>query len=493
MPDTRERASPRGHGCASVRRMKAHRLVTLLALAVAATAALLAHAARAATSEDVTIASSDGTPLAATITIPDGTPPVDGWPAIVFLHGLAGNRSQGLAIADAMGVGSAYAVLAFDARGHGASGGKVELDGPKEVADARAVFDWLKARPDVSDTRIGAWGISYGGGAILNSLAAGVPWAAAETAITFSDLTRALYPQNLAKSGIIAGFVASLDPARVDGSVTEARDAAFRGDTAAVRAFATPRSSLGRLRSVTTPVYVMQGRRDFAFDLDQGLPAFAALGGSKKLWIGNIGHAVSSFPGPDTTAMLADGRRWFDRFLLGARNGVDQGPRITIASEGSATTSTFASVPSATTVAFRSSEARTMPTRAARGAWKLGPTTRRLEVFGAPTVTATVRAAGGWSRLVAVVSAATRAGVKLVAVGGAPLANGSRKATVRLISTATAIPAGARLTLTLAASSAAAPGTAALTYLDLPMPEAATLQVRDVTLSLPVLRTPLPS
>ncbi len=123
-------------------------------------------------------------------------------------------------------------------------GARSSLDGPNEIADARAAFEWLRDRPDVADRKIGVFGISYGGGARWNSLVAGVPWAAAETCITFTDLASALYPQNLAKSGVIAGFVASLDQTRVDPAVLAARDAAFAGDTAEVTAFGAPRSAL---------------------------------------------------------------------------------------------------------------------------------------------------------------------------------------------------------------------------------------------------------
>ena len=84
-------------------------------------------------------------------------------------------------------VGQQYAVLTFDARGHGQSGGLVGIDGPREVADIRAVHAWLAARPDVADAKIGAWGISYGGGGVLNSLVAGVPWAAV---FTVADVDR---------------------------------------------------------------------------------------------------------------------------------------------------------------------------------------------------------------------------------------------------------------------------------------------------------------
>ena len=234
------------------------------------------------------------------------------------MHGLGQNRSVGLAAAQAMGLGERYAVLAFDARGHGESGGLVGIDGPKEVADVKAVFGWLRDRPDVADRRIGGWGVSYGGGAAWNSLAAGVPWAALEISISWTDLLQALAPQGLAKTGVITGFVSALDPKRVDPEVLAIRDAAFKGDMcgrAAVR-----RGSLVDLGAERGP--------------DAGLPdagpprlrvrastrrsaPYAALAGPKQLWIGLHGHAPSSGVAADTPAMLAEGARWFDRFLRG--------------------------------------------------------------------------------------------------------------------------------------------------------------------------------
>ena len=170
--------------------------------------------------QDVSIPMDDGVSIAATLYVPDGAPPAGGWPAIVFLHGLAGNRQQMNALVEGYGfTGGSYAILTFDARGHGESGGLVGIDGPREIADTRAVHDWLAARPDVSDTRIGAWGISYGGGAVFNSLVAGVPWAAVATVETWTDLYSALMPQGLVKSGLVAGLASSIPDARRDPSL----------------------------------------------------------------------------------------------------------------------------------------------------------------------------------------------------------------------------------------------------------------------------------
>ena len=151
----------------------------------------------------------DGVAIAFTRYTPDGAAPPGARPGVVVLHGLGGNRGTVASIATSF-ADAGYSVLAYDARGHGESGGDVTLAGPREVADLRAVRNAFAARPDVSDTRIGAWGISYGGGQIWNALAAGVPFAAAEVVETWTSLYDALWPQNLARSGIVGGFAASV-------------------------------------------------------------------------------------------------------------------------------------------------------------------------------------------------------------------------------------------------------------------------------------------
>ena len=131
-------------------------------VALAATTLLLAvgdATGSTASRQDIAIPMDDGVSIAATLYVPDGAAPAGGWPAIVFLHGLSGNRQQMNALVEGYGfTGGSYAILTFDARGHGASGGLVGIDGPREVADIRAIRDWLAARPDVSDTTIGALG-----------------------------------------------------------------------------------------------------------------------------------------------------------------------------------------------------------------------------------------------------------------------------------------------------------------------------------------------
>jgi predicted acyl esterase len=437
----------------------------------------------------------DGVSIAATLYLPDGAAPSGGWPGLVFLHGLSGKRQDMNALVEGYGfLPGNYAILTFDARGHGESGGLVGIDGPREVADVRAIRNWLAARPDVSDTRIGAWGISYGGGAIFNSLAARVPWGAVVTVETWTDLYAALMPQGLVKSGLVAGLAGSIPPERRDPSLNAVQAAAFAGNTAAVKPWAAERSSLSRLGSVTTPVFMAQGRRDFLFGIDQATRALGALKGPKFLYIGNHGHAPSTFPASDTGFLMTSARGFFDCFL---RNpGCDTVPRATwLAPEGWNGTGTLTESPTGTNVRTKTTTFALPGVSTIGKSGKVVRTTPRLrnaiEVFGSPKVEVSVAPSGGWSRLVAVLTATTARGDEiLVSAGGVPTKAGARKVTIQLIDQATYIPKGSRLQLTLASSSTAQ-SSGNLLYLDLPMPSTARVRVGTAVLKLPGLRTPV--
>ncbi len=446
----------------------------------------------AVSSQDISIPMDDGVSLAATLYLPDGTPSEGGWPAIVFLHGLGGNREQMNALAQAYGfVGQNYAVLTFDARGHGDSGGLVSIDGPREIADVKEVEAWLAARPDVADSKIGAWGISYGGGAVLDSMVAGVPWAAVATAETWSDLYSALAPQGLLKSGLVAALAGSIPDQRKSPDLIQIQSLAFSGqDPAAVKAWAGARSSLPSLGAVTTPVFLAQGRRDFLFGIDQGVRAYNKLRGPKLLYVGLHGHPPSTFPAADTGLLMSKVRAWFDCYLRGL--GCDALPTgVEVVPESfTGKASAFKALPKTktTTVVFPGVSTFARTGKAVRASARLA---RPLEIFGSPTVTVPLAASGGWSRLVAVLTARTPGGKQIVvSAGGVPTRKGARKIAIELIDQATYLPKGSRLTLTLGSSSLAQSPTN-LIYLDLPMPASARARVGNAVVTIPGLRTPI--
>jgi predicted acyl esterase len=297
-------------------------------------------------------------------------------------------------------------------------------------------------------------------------------------------------PQGLVKSGLVAGLAGSIPEAKRDPSLTAVQAAAFAGNTAAVRPWAAERSSLAKLGAVTTPVFMAQGRRDFLFGIDQGSLAFKRLKGPKVLYVGLHGHAPSTFPAADTTFLMGQARAWFDTYLRNVP-GSRAPAAVAVASErftGQAPWTTSLPKTSPTTVAFPGVSTFARSGKAVRTS---APLRRAIEIFGAPTVRVPVAASGGWSRLVAVLTARTPQGSEiLVSAGGAPTRNGSRTVTIRMIDQATFVPRGSRLTLTLASSSTAQ-ASSNLLYLDLPMPASARVRLGAAVLRLPGLRTPV--
>jgi predicted acyl esterase len=460
-------------------------LLVLIAVGVAFVAAGRASAA----TRELELRMSDGVDLAATLYEPSTAPPPAGYPAIVLFHAIGGKRQDLDAVAQRF-VGP-FAVLSFDARGHGQSGGLVSIDGPREVADAREIFRKLAARPEIDNVKIGAWGISLGGGLVLRSLVEGVPWAAVETVQTWTDLYGALAPQNLAKSGAIFQFLNSVPQNRLDPSVLAIRDDALASrNLAKLRSWADTRSSRKLLSKVTTPVFLFQGRRDFAFDIAQAKAGYALLKGPKRLYVGDFGHAPSTFPGPDFAQLTSLGRTWFSRYLLGTPATV---PPVALAPSpwrGKAKTYTKLPATRRLTIPLPGSDRLAGAGRALR---ESGRFTGRAETFGSATVRVGVRLSGGWSRLVAVLTAQKGRGKQVVVSEGGINTTGlkgKRRLAIRLIDTATLIPQGARLKLTLASSSLAQnPGN--LLYLNLPMPRRARVTIGNARLDLPILRRPV--
>jgi len=460
----------------------------LFAFALAGTPAAQAVPPSTVLAAEITIPMSDGAKIATTLYEPRaGAPP---YPAILMLHGLGGKRQD---VADlATGLAErGYAVLTPDFRGHGQSEGLVSIDGPREIADVKELVTWLKARPDVNG-QVGGWGLSLGGGAILRALVEGVPFTAVETVETWTDLYSALAPQNLSKSGAVSQFLSSVPEDRLAPEVKAIRaDAIFSRNLRAIRQFTAQRSSKQLLSRVKTPVFMFQGRRDFAFDLTQAKTAMKLLQGPRRLYVGDFGHAPSTFPGPDIAHVQDLMGRWFDKYMRST--GTRPAGLYELAPEAwLGTLTTSAHLPQVRSAAFRLGGQETI-----RATEKVvrdsGRTSRKLETFGSGTVRVDANLTGGWDRLVAVLVAKPRKGSEIVVSEGGINTSGLKgkhRLTIRLIDDATKIPSGSRLSLTLASSSTAeSPGN--LLYLDLPMPASARVTIGRVSLALPVLRKPV--
>ena len=132
---------------------------------------------------------SGGLRINALLTVPRGTPPKGGWPAIVFNHGyippnVYRTTERYVAYQDAF-ARAGFVTLKSDYRGHGSSQGEA-LGGyyaPGYTTDVMNALGSLKRDPRVNAARIGMWGHSMGGFLTLRamvidrSVKAGVIWA----------------------------------------------------------------------------------------------------------------------------------------------------------------------------------------------------------------------------------------------------------------------------------------------------------------------------
>jgi len=106
--------------------------------------------------EEVEFEAADGVPLSGWFV--RGRP---GWPAIILCHDLGSSRLDLLATAVPLSR-KGYALLMFDFRGHGMSGGGGSTLGISERLDIIGAIDHLKERDDINAERFGVWGIGQG-------------------------------------------------------------------------------------------------------------------------------------------------------------------------------------------------------------------------------------------------------------------------------------------------------------------------------------------
>lgn len=132
---------------------------------------------------------SEGLKIYALLTIPRGTPPEGGWPAIVFNHGYIPpaqyrTTERYIAYTDAFSR-NGYVLFRPDYRGHGNSEGEPAggYGSNAYTIDVLNAVASLKQHPAVNEDKLGMWGHSMGGHITLRNMVAnddikaGVIWA----------------------------------------------------------------------------------------------------------------------------------------------------------------------------------------------------------------------------------------------------------------------------------------------------------------------------
>lgn len=128
---------------------------------------------------------ADGDQIAATLYRPDHDGPV---PAVVYCQGFGGTREY---VAPDLGprlCEQGIAMLAFDHRGFGQSGGRPNRIIPYEqIVDVRSAVVYLSTRSDIDASSLGLVGVSFGGAIAIGAAAAEPLVKATVACVPFSD------------------------------------------------------------------------------------------------------------------------------------------------------------------------------------------------------------------------------------------------------------------------------------------------------------------
>lgn len=289
---------------------------------------------------------SQGVDCEAWYYVPAGLKPGEKRPAIVMAHGFTGVKEMALDNFASRFAQAGLAVVVFDYRYFGASGGEPrgQVLWTAQIDDYRNAISWASLQPEVDPERIGVWGTSMSGGNVLylaafdrriKAVVAQVPltnvwstymakWPAEQQAGFLSWLAQARTER--VKSGRIAeiAVAAPVDQPSFwplqewhDGFSVLARNAPAWRNSLVVESLEThmlfePVTNIRRISP--TPLLMIVATDDVITPTAEARAAYEEAGEPKKLVMVQ-GRHFDAYEGPKHEAFVAPAVDWFRRWL----------------------------------------------------------------------------------------------------------------------------------------------------------------------------------
>ncbi|WP_017538920.1 CocE/NonD family hydrolase [Nocardiopsis halophila] len=310
-----------------MRRLRTLCTAVLAPLLMVALLAPPAHAGTGARVTHETITGHGGIDIPAKVITPTG---YEGpRPLLVMPSAWATNDLLYVGAAKRLAHESGYQVVSYTSRGFWDSGGAIEVAGPEDVADARAVIDWALENTDADPDRIGMAGISYGAGISMLTAAEDDRVKAVGAMSGWADLAESIYANETISYQAVELLIAAGHLTGTPGEELLEMEREYRkGNVQPALDLAPERSvstKVDALNANGTAVMIGHAWNDGIFPPGQLTDFYGELTGPKRMMLSAGDHATPEAFGavglPNET--WSELNRWFDHHLKGADNGVD--------------------------------------------------------------------------------------------------------------------------------------------------------------------------
>ncbi|NUP20190.1 MAG: CocE/NonD family hydrolase [Streptomyces sp.] len=291
----------------------------------------------------VDISGDGGTTLKANVITPAGADGTRRYPLLVLPTSWGLPQVEYFAQAQKL-ADSGYVVVSYNVRGFWQSGGEIEVAGPPDIADASKVIDWALANTPADAQHIGMAGVSYGAGISLLTAAHDKRVKAVASLSGWADLIDSIYSgrtQHVQAAALLDG--AGLVTGRQSAELWQTFDDFYASNLSKEQDMI----NWGKKRSVATyvdqlnkngaAVMMANAWGDTVFPPNQYADFYEKLTVPKRLEFRPGDHATAELTGlfglPND--VWTDTERWFDHYLKGEANGIDQEPPVRLKSRSS--------------------------------------------------------------------------------------------------------------------------------------------------------------
>lgn len=273
------------------------------------------------------ITMNDDVKLDASTFTPNGDPPKNGWPTILFAHGHgdAGNKTSMFTRAQQYAQ-QGYLTISFSVRGQGNSEGLVFHMGPREIFDLQDVISWCLNEFPID--KLAVVGSSQGG---WHAYMAAAHHPQVTTIVAENIFTQ--YNEFAIHNGCLAKWFFTRTMRRrilTAGLQDMARQWALDGDWFRIQEWVKPTSPMLFANRIKCPIFIVHGWHDVGMPPNEVVTLFNKITAPKKLYLGGGGHdGLDSATAQNVRKELTD--RWLDHHLKNKNTGLMEEPAITYA------------------------------------------------------------------------------------------------------------------------------------------------------------------